>query len=205
MKTNTVTNLDKSPRLTINRDLETELGPLDASQLAILEEMLIRDGVTDPLKYWIAPNGKAEIIDGHNRYRIATRLHIPYQTVEVKFDKHYTITAVKYWMHKTQAGRRDGSRRLARMAELLTQLKLEVGEIKTKAAIQREVALDANTTPDAVKQAEIREGKTNEPKPAKTLSERIKTAINGEVTASEIREVIEYLSELLAQIEKPSD
>ncbi len=68
--------------------------------------------------------------------------HRPFATAEVKFEKHYTITAVKYWMHKTQAGRRDGSRRLARMAELLSQLKIEAGQETTKAAIHREVATD---------------------------------------------------------------
>lgn len=173
MKTNTVTNLDKSPRLTINPELERELDRLTDEQLALLEEMIVRDGVTDPLKYWINPDGKAEIIDGHNRYRIATKLHVPYQSVEVKFDVHYTITAVKYWMHKTQAGRRDGSKRLARMAELLTMLKAERGEIQSKAAIHREVAEDAQVTPNAVKLAEHKESKGKPAQPPKTMIERI--------------------------------
>lgn len=199
MKTNVVTNLDKSPRLTINRELEKELEPLEASQLELLEYLINRDGVTDPIKYWIAPSGQAEIIDGHNRYRIANRLHIPYQTMEVKFDTHYTITAVKYWMHKMQAGRRDGSKRLARMAELLTQLKLELGEIKSKAAIHREVSEDANVTPDAVKKAEQREASKDTEKPVQTPKTQLER----------ILEMIAKLSEddremLRQAIEKPS-
>lgn len=173
MKTNVVTNLDKSPILTINPELARELEPLEPEQSAVLEEMILRDGVTDPIKYWIAPDGQAEIIDGHNRYRIAMKHHRPFATAEVKFEKHYTITAVKYWMHKTQAGRRDGSRRLARMAELLSQLKIEAGQETTKAAIHREVATDANTSPQAVKKAEQRQSKGNAPKPVKTPLERI--------------------------------
>lgn len=173
METKVVTNLDKSPILTINAELANELEALTGEQLAVLEEMILRDGVTDPLKYWIAPNGKAEIIDGHNRYRIATRLHKPFQTVEVSFEKHYTSTAVKYWMHKTQAGRRDGTRRLARMAELLAQLKAEAGKETTKAAIHREVAEDANTSAEAVKKAEQRQSKGKALKPVKTPLERI--------------------------------
>lgn len=200
MKTNIVTNLDKSPILVINPELARELEPLEPEQSAVLEEMILRDGVTDPIKYWIAPDGQAEIIDGHNRYRIATKHHKPFTTVEVKFEKHYTITAVKYWMHKTQAGRRDGSRRLARMAELLSQLKIEMNERTSKAAIHREVAADANTSPDAVKQAGIREANKQKEKPSKPLKTQLER----------ILEMIAKLSdadrEVLRQaIEKPSD
>lgn len=191
-----IIRIDQKPNLVINPKLRQELDALTDTQKADLETVLKRDGVRDSIKYWIAPNGKAEIIDGHNRHEIATRLHLPYSTTEIDFSAHYTETAVRYWMHVTQSGRRGGTRNLARMAELQRMLKAEAGEIVSKAQIRREVAEDAGVTPQAVKKAEQRQSKGNTPKPVKTLLERI-------------LELFEQLSEddrnaLRQAIEKPS-
>lgn len=194
-----IIRIDQKPNLVINRELQRELPPLTDVQKADLETVLKRDGVRDSINYWIAPSGKAEIIDGHNRHEIATRLHLPYSTAEIDFSAHYTITAVKYWMHVTQSGRRGGVRNLARMAELQTMLKSEAGQIVSKAEIHRQVAEDANVTPDAVKKAEQRETSKSETKPSKTPKTMIER----------ILEMIAKLSdderEMLRQaIEKPS-
>lgn len=195
-----IIRIDQKPNLVINRELQRELPPLTDVQKADLETVLKRDGVRDAINYWIAPNGKAEIVDGHNRHEIATRLHLPYTTAEIDFSAHYTITAVKYWMHVTQSGRRGGVRNLARMAELQAMLKAEAGEVASKAEIHRQVAKDANVSPDAVKKAEQREASRDTEKPSKPLKTQLER----------ILEMIAKLSdddrEVLRQaIEKPGE
>jgi len=142
MKTNTVTRLDKKPFLSINPALEKELPPLTEEQYNELRKGIKRDGVLSPVCYWIAPNGKAEIVDGHHRHKIANELGIMYEAKELTFD---SIEGVVYWMHRTNAGRRGGKADTVRMSQLLTIIKKQRGEQVTKTAIREEVAADTDT------------------------------------------------------------
>lgn len=146
MKKNTVTRIDKNPLLSVNPELERELPPLDADRYEDLKTMIRRDGVTDPVKYWHNPGtGLDEIIDGHHRHKIASELGVMYPTQMIDFTGR-TITAVKYWMHVNQSGRRGGQRNLNRMRELQERLAIEKDERVTKTQIVAQVAEDAGVT-----------------------------------------------------------
>lgn len=174
MKNNVVTRIDKKPFLMINPELERELPPLSDAQLTELRKGIERDGVLDAVKYWInVETGQNEIIDGHNRHRIAQELKIDYPTCELEFQ---SIEGVKYWMHRNNAGRRDGKCDRVRMAELLSAIKLKSGLQVTKAKIIEEVAKDTNTSIDSTKKALQRsenESKPSAPKDTEKLLQRI--------------------------------
>lgn len=141
MKTQPVTDVIK---LVINPDLDKELPPLTTEQFTELKKGIRRDGVLDAVKYWRNPDTrKNEIIDGHNRHRIAQELDIDYPIQFLSFD---SLNGVKYWMHRNGAGRRDGKANLERMAELLTLIKQERHPNVSKTEIVKEVAKDANVS-----------------------------------------------------------
>lgn len=143
MQTNNVTRLDKKPFLRINERLRTELRPLTETELSELRKGIKRDGVLSPVAYWVNPqNGQAEIVDGHNRHAIAQELGIGYEAVEIQFA---SIECVMYWMHRTNAGRRDGKADTKRMTELLAIITRQNGERMTKTEIVKTVAEDTGT------------------------------------------------------------
>lgn len=198
-----VLQLPTGKNLQINPKFKNLLRQLTEKERLELRRSIKRDGVIDAIRYRKAPDGSLEIIDGHNRYEIATELGKDFELHEVKFACPLD-EAVMYWMYQHQSARRGGEYAEAEMTRLMVIIKRWQGESGSMASAIRQVAEDIGKTPEAVKKASQRANRPNQPKPIKTLAERIKTAVNGEVTASEIREVIEYLSELLEQIEKPS-
>lgn len=143
MQNNTVARIDGQPVMSVNPELERELPPLDDSRMTYLRIAIKRDGILDAVKYWVNPEtGLNEIIDGHHRHKIAQELGIMYAVKEVDFTGR-TITAVKYWMHVNQSGRRGSEVNTARMIELKEMLAAESKEHKTKTQIVKEVATDA--------------------------------------------------------------
>lgn len=78
------------------RDLIAPLRPDERSQL---EANIVAEGVRDPLVVW-----QGILLDGHNRYDIATKFGLPYQTVEREFDSR---DAVVLWIVYNQFGRRN--------------------------------------------------------------------------------------------------
>ena len=67
--------------LKIDNDFKDLIRPLFSEEYKQLEENLLADGCRDPIIVW---NGT--IIDGHNRYEICSRLNIPFNVVEKKFE-----------------------------------------------------------------------------------------------------------------------
>ena len=83
--------------LTINERFENLLPPLSAEELALLEASIRADGVREPVVIW-----NNIIIDGHNRYKIATRYDISFSTVEKTFEDE---DAACIWIIENQLGK----------------------------------------------------------------------------------------------------
>lgn len=83
----------------ILKELEILIPPLTSEEFKQLERNILEEGIRDPLVTW---NGI--LVDGHNRYRIATEYDIDYETVEKEFAD---MNAVKEWMINNQFGRRN--------------------------------------------------------------------------------------------------
>jgi N6-adenosine-specific RNA methylase IME4 len=83
----------------ILQELEVLIPPLTSEEFKQLERNILEEGIRDPLVTW---NGI--LVDGHNRYRIATEYDIDFETVEKEFTD---MNAVKIWMATNQLGRRN--------------------------------------------------------------------------------------------------
>lgn len=86
-------------QLQIDVELKNLIRPLSREEYAQLEANLVVDGCRDPIITW---NGT--IVDGHNRYEICNRLHIPYTVQEMSFDQR---EAAIIWICENQLGRRN--------------------------------------------------------------------------------------------------
>jgi site-specific DNA-methyltransferase (adenine-specific) len=83
----------------ILKELEVLIPPLTSEEFKQLERNILEEGIRDPLVTW---NGI--LVDGHNRYRIATEHDMNYETLEKEFEN---INRVKEWMIHNQFGRRN--------------------------------------------------------------------------------------------------
>ena len=86
--------------LKIDPEFERLIPDPDAEEQRWLEESIKKEGCTDPLITW---NGM--IIDGHNRFKICTRLGIPFSYSEK--DDLPDRDAVKAWIIERQLARRN--------------------------------------------------------------------------------------------------
>lgn len=86
-------------QLKVDIDFKNLIRPLNREEYAQLEANLVLDGCRDPITAW---NGT--IVDGHNRYEICNRLHIPYAVQEISFDGREEATI---WICANQLGRRN--------------------------------------------------------------------------------------------------
>ena len=86
--------------LLIDTEFRGLIPPLEHSELTLLEESILEEGVRDALVLW---NGY--IVDGHNRYDIITKHGIKdYRVINKKFtDKD----EAKIWIKKNQISRRN--------------------------------------------------------------------------------------------------
>lgn len=73
--------------------------PLQRKEFLQLEQNILSDGCRDPIIIW---NGV--IVDGHNRYKICMRHHIPFAIVEMNFSCEAEAIA---WICANQLGRRN--------------------------------------------------------------------------------------------------
>lgn len=96
-------NNSDSLELTILPELHAFIPPLTDNERVLLKESIEKDGIKEPLDIWLN-DGKAIVIDGHNRYSIAVELKVKYTTKEHDFEN---IQEVKDWMLKKQLGRRN--------------------------------------------------------------------------------------------------
>ena len=87
----------------VNDTFRDQLPPLSTEEYRILKEDIKRDkAVREAIVLW---EGKGIIVDGHNRYQIATELK--FKQVPVR-EKHFQDEVeVRIWIAKNQSGRRN--------------------------------------------------------------------------------------------------
>lgn len=85
--------------ITIEPEFKSLIPPLTTEEYAGLEKSLLEEGCRDALVLW----GDI-LIDGHNRYEICTKYHIPYETVQREFDSRKSAIE---WIILNQFGRRN--------------------------------------------------------------------------------------------------
>ena len=85
--------------LKINPDFENLIPPLSEDEFNGLEKSILEEGVREPIVTW-----RGYIVDGHNRYKIATKYGLNLDTVEYDFADE---AAVKLWMIRNQLSRRN--------------------------------------------------------------------------------------------------
>lgn len=91
------------PRTTISvdPDFQAAIPPLSSEEFALLEENILRDGVRDALVVW---EQTGILLDGHNRYAIATKHGLPFSVAVLPFT---TRDDAADWMDANQLGRRN--------------------------------------------------------------------------------------------------
>jgi 16S rRNA G966 N2-methylase RsmD len=85
----------------IDPEFKALIPPLRADERAQLEANIQAEGVRDPLVVWAKDD---ILLDGHNRYEIATRLGLPFDVRRLSFDNR---DAAIEWMYQHQLGRRN--------------------------------------------------------------------------------------------------
>lgn len=86
-------------KLEIDNEFKTLIHPLKRDEYLQLELNLTIDGCREPIIVW-----NNIIIDGHNRYEICNRLHIPYAVQHMYFDSRAEAII---WICNNQLGRRN--------------------------------------------------------------------------------------------------
>jgi N6-adenosine-specific RNA methylase IME4/DNA-binding transcriptional regulator YhcF (GntR family) len=88
----------------VDAEFAALIPPLSAEERQQLEENIIEHGgARDPLVVW-ASKGKLTVLDGHNRYEICTRLELPFDIHEMRFESREQAAD---WMDNNQLGRRN--------------------------------------------------------------------------------------------------
>ena len=86
-------------QLKIDTEFKNLIRPLRKEESMQLELNLVVGGCRDPIITW-----NNTIMDGHNRYEICNRLHIPYATQEIEFESRESAVI---WICSNQLGRRN--------------------------------------------------------------------------------------------------
>jgi DNA modification methylase len=94
-----VMNLKENNMIEIKQEFKDLIPPLTKEEFKQLENNCMSEGIREKILTW---NGF--IIDGHNRYEIATRWDLDFETENKHFDSE---EAVKEWMILNQFGRRN--------------------------------------------------------------------------------------------------
>jgi hypothetical protein len=85
----------------IHPELQSFFRALSTEELADLEALVLREGMTEPLYVW---KGQNILLDGHHRYMLCQKHDLPYTTTEIEVEN---LDAAKLWMIKHQRGRRQ--------------------------------------------------------------------------------------------------
>jgi N6-adenosine-specific RNA methylase IME4 len=85
--------------LKVDPEFRSLCRPLDAKELEELERSILDEGVRDAIVLW-----QGLIIDGHNRYEIASKHNLPFRVVELDLPDR---ESVRVWMLRNQLGRRN--------------------------------------------------------------------------------------------------
>ena len=83
----------------IDNEFKSLIPSLAENEYQQLEENLLQNGIREPLSIW----GEV-LIDGHNRYEIAQKHDLEYQTVKYDFESRNDVI---FWIIKNQFGRRN--------------------------------------------------------------------------------------------------
>lgn len=119
-------------------------------ELELLEESIKKNGVLDSLKVW---DEGSVVIDGHNRYEIATRLGIPFSIKVVSLPDRDSVSD---WILSNQLGRRnltapEKTEMLGRLLNLRKKSARRLGGGNTASEIAREYGTSASTVERAGK------------------------------------------------------
>ena len=146
----------------IKEEFKNLIPALSVEEFKQLEENCLAEGIRDAIITW-----HGYIIDGHNRYEIATKHELQYESIEKSFDSE---DDVKEWMIHNQFGRRN----LSNYQRSVLALELEsvfsarakekqkeaggaVRQISDKAVIdtKKEVAKVANVSHDTIAKVKV--------------------------------------------------
>jgi len=83
----------------IDNEFKKLIPPLSGDEFRQLEENILNEGIREKIVLW-----QGVIIDGHNRYEIAQKHGLEFETIEKSFSDR---DAVKIWIIKNQFGRRN--------------------------------------------------------------------------------------------------
>ena len=99
--------IDEAYDLNTIWELRSYLPMMEDDLLKQLKEDVRKNGVNDPILYWVTPEGKKLVIEGHTRLTAAISAHkkdVP--TKEIKEDFN-SLDDIKLWMIKHQFQRRN--------------------------------------------------------------------------------------------------
>jgi N6-adenosine-specific RNA methylase IME4 len=117
----------------VKEEFKQLIPPLTKEEFKQLEDNCMKDGIREKIITW---NGF--IIDGHNRFEIATKWGLDYQTESKRFDSE---NDVKEWMINNQFGRRNLSNYqrsvLALELESVFSERAKVKEMERKTTFQK--------------------------------------------------------------------
>tara|TARA_R110002126_G_scaffold72370_1_gene180955 strand:- start:523 stop:1797 length:1275 start_codon:yes stop_codon:yes gene_type:complete len=145
----------------IKEEFKNLIPALSVEEFKQLEENCLAEGIRDAIITW-----HGYIIDGHNRYEIATRHELQYESIEKRFDSE---DDVKEWMIHNQFGRRNLSnyQRSVLALELESvfsarakEKQKEAGELKQISAeapieTRKELAKVANVSHDTIAKVKV--------------------------------------------------
>ncbi len=90
--------------ITIDREFRNLIPSISPEERKQLEENIVEHGgARDPLVVW-SSKGTLTLLDGHNRYEICTRLVLPFDIHELRFNSR---EEAEDWIDKNQLGRRN--------------------------------------------------------------------------------------------------
>lgn len=161
--------------LEINEEFKKLIPPLSKEEYEQLETNCLNEGIREAILTW---NGV--IIDGHNRYEIAKRWNLDYQTKSKNFKDE---NAVREWMILNQFGRRNLSNYqrsvLALELEEVFKVKAKENQIRKPESVKqisaeqkpietrKELAKVANVSHDTIAKVKVIEAKAPEEVKAK--------------------------------------
>lgn len=197
----------------IKEEFKKLIPALSAEEFRQLEQNCLTEGIREKIITW---NGF--IIDGHNRFKIATQWNLDYQTESKRFDNE---NDVREWMINNQFGRRNLSNyqrsvlalELESVFSTRAKLKQEKGinqhslkQISAEAPIEtrKEVAKVANVSHDTIAKVKVIEAKaTPEVKAQLSIGEVSINQVYQDIKKEEKKAVrIELIEQQIEDIEQ---
>ncbi|MGL4998955.1 MAG: hypothetical protein ACRC5T_08325, partial [Cetobacterium sp.] len=166
----------------INETFKKLIPPLSTEEYSQLEKNILAEGIREPILLW-----NKQIIDGHNRYSVATKHNLEYKTTEKQFDSE---KEVKEYMILNQFGRRN----LSNYQRSILALELEdIFKVKAKENLIKGALLtnEKKTTPLATL-----------PNPLEKINSRVelsKIANVGDRTMGKVKKIRDEASEEMKQ------